>query len=66
MQPPKILEQIMKYLFVSNILFGPTIFSHQPFLFVTGFFPVTNWSPVKAWQISIALDFSLFNVPQVL
>jgi len=48
MQPPKILEQIMKYLFVSNILFGPTIFSHQPFLFVTGFFPVTNWSPVKA------------------
>jgi len=42
MQPPKILEQIIKYLLVSNILPGPTISSHQPFLFVTGFLPVTN------------------------
>jgi len=42
MHPPKVLEQIIKYLLVSNILSGPTIFSHQPFLPVTGFFPVTN------------------------
>ena len=35
-QPPKTLEQITKYLFVSIGLLGPTIKSHQPFFFVIG------------------------------
>tara|TARA_Y100001960_G_scaffold331484_1_gene428637 strand:- start:1434 stop:1757 length:324 start_codon:yes stop_codon:yes gene_type:complete len=65
-QPPNTFEQIIKNLFVSKILFGPIKFSHHPILFVIGFFPVTYWSPVNAWQISIAFDLSLFNSPQVL
>ena len=42
---------------------GPTTMSHQPDLPVTGLTLATCWSPVKAWQIKIALLRSLFNVP---
>ena len=50
--------QITKYLFVSIAFPGPTAVTHQPSLFVTGFFSATNWSPVNAWNTNIALSFS--------
>ena len=39
--PPITLEQIIKNLFVSIGLFGPTIRDHQPSFFVIGLNPLT-------------------------
>ena len=61
--PPITFEQITKYLFVSIGLLGPTAYDHQPSLFVIGFKPATNWSPVNAWKTKIALSFFSFRDP---
>ena len=40
--PPITLAQIIKYLFVSIALLGPTAYDHQPSFLVIGFIPETN------------------------
>lgn len=47
MQPPNTLAQMMKYFSVSMVLPGPTMCSHQPAFFVTGWGPMMYWSPVR-------------------
>ena len=63
MQPPSTLEQMTKKRSVSIGLPGPTIISHQPGLPVTGWMLATCWSPVSAWQTSMALELAAFSVP---
>ena len=63
MQPPITLAQITKKRSVSTGLPGPTMVVHQPGLPVTGLVLATCWSPVRAWQIRTALDFSALSVP---
>src|SRR5579871_4785221 len=47
-QPPRTLEQITKYLFVSNALPGPIMLSHQPGFPVSGLMPAACASPENA------------------
>ena len=61
--PPITFAHITKYLFVSIALPGPTAVTHQPSFLVIGFVPLTNWSPVNAWKIRIALSLFLFRLP---
>ena len=56
-QPPSTLEQMMKYLSVSNALPGPIMLSHQPGLPVSALIPAACASPEKACRIRMALDF---------
>ena len=63
MQPPSTLEQMTKNRSVSIDRPGPTTRSHQPPLPVTGWVSATYWSPVRAWQIRIALLQSAFSRP---
>src|SRR5579871_5054327 len=51
--PPKTLEQITKYLFVSNALPGPIMLSHQPGLPVSWLMPAACASPENACRIRI-------------
>ena len=63
MQPPITLAQMMKWRFGSSGRPGPTTRVHHPGLPVTGWVEATYWSPVRAWQISTALDLWAFRVP---
>ena len=63
MQPPMTLAQITKKRLVSIGLPGPTMVSHQPGLPVTGWMLATCWSPVSAWQTSMAFDLAAFSMP---
>ena len=62
-QPPITFAQMTKKRSVSIGLPGPTMVSHQPGFFVTGLTLATCWSPVSAWQISIALLRCALSVP---
>jgi len=64
-QPPRMLEQITKYLSVSNPLPGPIMLSHQPAAPVILSVPAACASPVKAWRIKMALFLRAFNSPYV-
>ena len=66
MQEPITLAQMMKKRLVSMGLPGPTMRIHHPGLPVLGWFETTCWSPVRAWQIRIALLRSGFSVPCVM
>jgi hypothetical protein len=57
LQPPMTLLHITKYLSVSMPLPGPIRFPHQP----SG--PATCASPVSAWAIRTAFDFSALSSP---
>ena len=50
LQPPSTLEQMTKYLVVSNALPGPTMLSHQPGLPPSWLIPAACASPENAWQ----------------
>ncbi len=64
LQPPITLEQITKYLPVSNALPGPMYASHHP-----GYSSPAEWTPAacavpeRAWSMSIALVASALSVP---
>ena len=62
-QPPSTLEQITKYLLVSNALPGPIMLSHHPGWPVSGLIPAACASPEKAWRIRMALDLAGFSSP---
>ena len=49
-QPPSTLEQMTKYLSVSNALPGPIMLSHQPGLPVSGLMPAAWASPGERVQ----------------
>ncbi len=61
--PPSTLEQITKYLLVSNALPGPIMLSHQPGLPVSGLMPAAWASPEKACSTRMALVLAAFNSP---
>jgi hypothetical protein len=63
MQPPSTFAQITKNRSVSIGRPGPTTSSHQPSLPVTGWRSATYWSPVSAWQTSIAFERSALSAP---
>ena len=62
-QPPRTLEQMTKYLSVSNALPGPMVLSHQPGLPVSALMPAACASPEKACRIKMALDLLAFSSP---
>ena len=62
-QPPSTLAQITKYRSVSKTRPGPTTWLHHPARPVSGLVPATYWSPVRPWQIMMALERSAFSVP---
>src|SRR5260370_1026387 len=61
--PPSTLEQITKYLLVSNALPGPIMLSHQPGLPVSALMPAAWASPEKACRTTMALVLAGFNSP---
>ena len=61
--PPSTLEQITKYLLVSNALPGPIMLSHQPGLPVSALMPAAWASPENACSTTMALVFAAFNSP---
>src|ERR1035441_9962523 len=61
--PPSTLEQITKYLLVSNALPGPIMLSHQPGLPVSALMPAAWASPEKACSTTMALVLAAFNSP---
>ena len=63
LQPPKTLEQMTKYLSVSNAFPGPITISHHPGLASPECQPAAWASPVSAWQTRIALVLAEFNSP---
>ena len=62
-QPPSTLEQMTKYLLVSNALPGPIMLSHQPGLPVSGLMPAACASPENACRTRMALVFAAFSSP---
>src|SRR5579884_4015568 len=63
--PPSTLEQITKYLSVSNALPGPIIGSHQPSCPVSLSVPAACASPEKACSTRMALVREAFSSPYV-
>ena len=55
------LEQITKYLSVSNPLPGPIMLSHQPMALVVLSSPAACASPEKAWRTRMALFLRAFK-----
>ena len=65
LQPPRTLDEIIKYFSVSRAFPGPINISHQPGFLSPSCQPAACASPDNAWQTKIALFFSLFNLPYV-